>query len=78
MTLFLRAVPQARTALRLSSIQRRCYAVQTQSNPLEVFNEKHKWLQRERAASKPEASRQVDALRDEIAARLCERLLVSP
>ncbi|KAI9658914.1 MAG: hypothetical protein M1821_001874 [Bathelium mastoideum] len=32
-------------------------------------------LLRERAAAKPDASRQVDGLRDEIALRLCERLL---
>ncbi|KAB5585395.1 S-adenosyl-L-methionine-dependent methyltransferase [Coniochaeta sp. 2T2.1] len=41
----------------------------------DVFNRKTKWLQRERAASDPETSRRADYLRDEVAARLCERLL---
>ncbi|KAF2237205.1 S-adenosyl-L-methionine-dependent methyltransferase [Viridothelium virens] len=71
-----RSLRRARIGTGFSTVQRRCYAVQAPGNPPpEVFNEKHKWLQRERAASKPEASRQVDALRDEIASRLCERLL---
>lgn len=43
---------------------------------LQVFNNHTKYLQRERAASDPIASRKVDYLRDEIASRLCERLLV--
>lgn len=33
-------------------------------------------MQKERAASNVDASRQVDYLRDEVAFRLCERLLV--
>ncbi|MCJ1452716.1 hypothetical protein MMC28_003059 [Mycoblastus sanguinarius] len=42
---------------------------------LQVFNDNTKHLQRERAASDIETSRRVDYLRDEVAARLCERLL---
>lgn len=44
---------------------------------LQVFNSNTKHLQRERAASHAEDSRNVDYLRDEVAVRLCERLLVS-
>ena len=44
--------------------------------PLQVFNGESKFLQRERAAADPGASRRVDYLRDELAARLCDRLLV--
>ena len=43
---------------------------------LEVFDDNIKQLQRERSAANFEASRNVDYLRDEIALRLCERLLV--
>ena len=43
---------------------------------LQVFNDNTKQLQRERAAADVEASRRVDYLRDEVASRLCERLLV--
>ncbi|KAI8205869.1 Arginine-hydroxylase NDUFAF5 [Colletotrichum sp. SAR 10_86] len=43
----------------------------------QVFNRRTKWLQKERAASNPEASRQADYLKDEVASRLCERLLVN-
>ena len=43
---------------------------------LQVFNDNTKYLQRERAAADVEASRSVDYLRDEVADRLCERLLV--
>ena len=43
---------------------------------LQVFNDNTKHLQRERAAADVEASRKVDYLRDEVANRLCERLLV--
>ena len=42
----------------------------------DVFNRRSKWLQKERAAAHVEASRQADYLKDEVAARLCERLLV--
>lgn len=42
----------------------------------EVFNRRSKWLQKERAAANVEGSRQADYLKDEVAIRLCERLLV--
>jgi NADH dehydrogenase [ubiquinone] 1 alpha subcomplex assembly factor 5 len=55
----------------------RTYASQTPGNPmLEVFNRKTKHLQKERAAQNVEESRKVDYLKDEVARRLCERLLV--
>ena len=55
---------------------RRFYAVQTPGAPtVEVFDARTKWLQRERAASNVEHSRQVDYVRDEVAFRLCDRLL---
>ncbi|CAN8103322.1 unnamed protein product [Discula destructiva] len=64
-----RANPFARTT-------RRTYALQAPGVPaFEVFNRKTKWLQRERAASDVEGSRQADYLKDEVAMRLCERLL---
>lgn len=66
-----------RPALR-RRLQSRPYAIQTPGAPtLQVFNSHAKYLQRERAASDPEASRKVDYLRDEVASRLCERLLVN-
>lgn len=43
---------------------------------LEVFNRKTKQLQKDRAAMNVEESRKVDYLKDEVAMRLCERLLV--
>lgn len=67
-----------RTCSPLRQLGRRAYAVQAPGGPrLQVFDRQHKWLQKERAASNVEESRRVDYLRDEIAARLCERLLVS-
>ncbi|KAI4210157.1 MAG: hypothetical protein LQ351_006989 [Letrouitia transgressa] len=54
----------------------RSYANQAPGAPLlQVFNSDTKYLQRERAASYPEASREADYLRKEIASRLSERLL---
>jgi hypothetical protein len=56
----------------------RSYAVQASGAPaFQVFNRRTKWLQKERAASNPELSREADYLKDEVATRLCERLLVS-
>jgi NADH dehydrogenase [ubiquinone] 1 alpha subcomplex assembly factor 5 len=43
---------------------------------LKVFNPKTKHLQKERAAQNVELGRRVDYLKDEVATRLCERLLV--
>ena len=67
-----------------SGLPRRClaanvrtYASQTPGNPMmEVFNRKTKHLQKDRAARNVEESRKVDYLKDEVARRLCERLLV--
>ena len=57
---------------------RRFYAVQAAGAPrFQVFNRRAKWLQKERAAANHEESRQADYLKDEIATRLSERLLVS-
>ncbi|KAK5709168.1 hypothetical protein LTS12_028118, partial [Elasticomyces elasticus] len=42
---------------------------------LEVFNRKAKQLQKDRAAINVDQSRKVDYLKDEVAMRLCERLL---
>ncbi|KAF2456787.1 S-adenosyl-L-methionine-dependent methyltransferase [Lineolata rhizophorae] len=54
----------------------RGYAVQAPGAPtLDVFSRRTKWLQKERAARDAETSRKVDYVRDEVAARLCERLL---
>ncbi|KAF2857911.1 S-adenosyl-L-methionine-dependent methyltransferase [Piedraia hortae CBS 480.64] len=54
----------------------RCYAIQAGGSPIvEVFDSRTKWLHRERAASNVNLSRQVDYLRDEVAIRLCSRLL---
>ena len=54
----------------------RFYAYQAPGSPaLQIFNRHVKHQQKERAAADKEASRQVDYLRDEIALRLCERLL---
>jgi NADH dehydrogenase [ubiquinone] 1 alpha subcomplex assembly factor 5 len=55
----------------------RSYAVQAPGKPnLEIFNRKVKHLQKDRAARDVEQSRKVDYLKDEVATRLCERLLV--
>lgn len=55
----------------------RSYAVQSPGSPtLQVFNRHAKYLQKERAALDKEKGRQVDYLKDEVAMRLSERLLV--
>ncbi|KAI9803711.1 MAG: hypothetical protein M1833_000623 [Piccolia ochrophora] len=65
-----------RGAVKRKPISLRHYAVQAPGAPtLQVFNRHTKHLQKERAASDPEASRRVDYLKDEVAVRLCERLL---
>lgn len=57
----------------------RAYAVQSPGNPtLQIFNRQTKYLQKERAAADIERSRQADYLKDEVAMRLSERLLVTP
>lgn len=67
-----------RTCRPFSHFSRRGYAIHAPgpSAQFQVFNRRTKWLQKERAAKDVEASRRVDYLKDEVAARLCERLLV--
>jgi hypothetical protein len=67
--------PLTRRCVPLHATRR--YAVQAPGAPtLEIFSNQHKWQQKERAASNAELSRSVDYLRDEVASRLCERVLV--
>jgi NADH dehydrogenase [ubiquinone] 1 alpha subcomplex assembly factor 5 len=67
--------PVTRRCLPLQTIRR--YAVQAPGAPmLEIFSNHQKWIQKERAAANTETSRSVDYLRDEVASRLCERVLV--
>jgi NADH dehydrogenase [ubiquinone] 1 alpha subcomplex assembly factor 5 len=72
-------LPGAAPKLRLGRfVPARSFASQTPGVPrFQVFNRRAKWLQKERAASNPEAGRLADYLKDEVATRLCERLLVS-
>lgn len=63
--------------LSVGGTARRSYAFQSGSLNFEVFNRRAKWLQKERAAANLEHSRQADYLKDEVAMRVCERLLVS-
>ncbi|CAI4211583.1 unnamed protein product [Parascedosporium putredinis] len=73
----LRLLRPATTRLRLDGlICARAYATQAPGAPrFQVFNRRTKWMQKERAASDVEASRTADYLKDEVARRLCERLL---
>lgn len=66
-----------RQAARLPLANRcRGYAVQNSGAPIaSVFSNEAKYLQRSRAAANVGESRAVDYLRDEVAARLCTRLL---
>lgn len=65
-------------AIRRWMCPSRSYAVQAPGSPtLQVFNRHTKYQQKERAAANVERSRQVDYLKDEVAMRLSERLLVS-
>jgi NADH dehydrogenase [ubiquinone] 1 alpha subcomplex assembly factor 5 len=67
-----------RPALRRRIWISRSYAVQAPGNPtLQIFDRHTKYLQKERAAADVKRSRQVDYLKDEVAMRLSERLLVS-
>ena len=67
--------PLTRRCLPIRTARR--YAIQAPGAPtMEIFSHQHKWMQKERAASDVETSRGVDYLRDEVASRLCERLLV--
>ncbi|ROW17011.1 hypothetical protein VPNG_01236 [Cytospora leucostoma] len=68
-----RISPSARAAAPWTC---RTYASQASGAPIfEVFNRRTKWMQKERAATNVEGSRQADYLKDEVAIRLCERLL---
>ena len=77
-TISIRAlIPRPVVQTRISLGRSRTYAVQAPGAPtIEIFNNHTKWLQKERAAADTETSRKVDYLRDEVASRLCERLLV--
>lgn len=69
--------PQQWKPLLTSGTARRSYAFQSGSLNFEVFNRRAKWLQKERAAANVEGGRQADYLKDEVAMRVCERLLVN-
>jgi NADH dehydrogenase [ubiquinone] 1 alpha subcomplex assembly factor 5 len=67
--------PLRRRCVPLQATRR--YAMQAPGAPtFEIFSNQHKWQQKERAAANVELSRSVDYLRDEVASRLCERILV--
>ncbi|KAI1657499.1 S-adenosyl-L-methionine-dependent methyltransferase [Daldinia decipiens] len=70
------AAAAATTASSANLIPRRFYAIQAAAPPVhQVFNRHTKWLQKERAAAHVENSRVADYLKDEVAIRLCDRLL---
>ncbi|KAH7021258.1 S-adenosyl-L-methionine-dependent methyltransferase [Microdochium trichocladiopsis] len=70
------AAAAAAAAIATPTWARRSYAFQAAAPPLhQVFNRRTKWLQKERAAADVESSRTADYLKDEVAIRLCERLL---
>ena len=70
--------PQRLQSLTSPASARRTYAFQTPGGAVfKVFNSRAKWHQKERAAANSELSRQADYLKDEVAMRVCERLLVS-
>ncbi|KAI1330682.1 S-adenosyl-L-methionine-dependent methyltransferase [Xylariaceae sp. FL0255] len=55
---------------------RRSYAFPAAAPPIQqVFNRRTKWMQKERAAADVQNSRLADYLKDEVAIRLCDRLL---
>ncbi|KAI6088894.1 S-adenosyl-L-methionine-dependent methyltransferase [Hypoxylon rubiginosum] len=59
-----------------ASTARRSYAFQAAAPPIhQVFNRRTKWMQKERAAADVENSRVADYLKNEVAIRLCDRLL---
>lgn len=71
-----RIASRSRSCFPASTVASRSYAVQAPGAPtVEVFSAQAKWLQKERAARNTALSRQVDYVRDEVAARLCDRLL---
>ncbi|MCJ1365171.1 hypothetical protein MMC16_004291 [Acarospora aff. strigata] len=66
-------LPRPAIRRRLGATRR--YAIQAPGAPMQVFSRNTKYLQKERAASDVETSRKVDYLKDEVASRLCERVL---
>jgi len=73
-------IPRACLPSRPSSLvaggASRRYAFQAPGGPVsQVFNSRTKWLQKQRAAANVELSRQADYLKDEVAARVVDRLL---
>ncbi|KAK5127711.1 hypothetical protein LTR08_004320 [Meristemomyces frigidus] len=70
-----RPLTTLRPSLLAPTIARRPYAISAGGSPIaSVFDARIKYLHKERAAVHPD-SRKVDYLRDEVAARLCDRLL---
>jgi hypothetical protein len=66
------------SAVRRPGVASRAYAIQAPGSPtLQVFNRHTKYLQKERAASDVQQSRDADYMRDEVAIRLTGRLLVN-
>ncbi|KAI1125744.1 S-adenosyl-L-methionine-dependent methyltransferase [Nemania abortiva] len=71
-----RYIPSPRPSPSVARWTRRSYAFQAAAPPVhQVFNRRTKWLQKERAAHDVENSRISDYLKDEVAIRVCERLL---
>ncbi|KAI1186423.1 S-adenosyl-L-methionine-dependent methyltransferase [Nemania serpens] len=71
-----RQIPNPRLSWSGARCTRRSYAFQAATPPVpQVFNRHTKWLQKERAARHVESSRISDYLKDEVAMRVCERLL---
>jgi NADH dehydrogenase [ubiquinone] 1 alpha subcomplex assembly factor 5 len=69
--------PQNLRSIACAPCGRRTYASQASGGAVfKVFNARTKWLQKERAAANAELGRQADYLKDEVAMRVCERLLV--
>ena len=63
----------------LRPLSRRSLATASSSPPpIQVFNRNAKRMQRDRSALDPSASRRVDYLKDAVAERLVERLMVIP
>lgn len=61
-----------------SITNQRFYAVQSRGAPrFQVFNQHTKWIQKERSGLNVEESRDADYLKEEVAIRVSERLLVS-
>ncbi|OTA34710.1 hypothetical protein BTJ68_05341 [Hortaea werneckii EXF-2000] len=64
------------TILRSATATRRTYAISAGGSPIaSVFSNDTKRLHKDRAGANQDQSRQVDYLRDEVAIRLCDRLL---